>query len=386
MKLLFKNDKGEVVDELDGETATPDDLKKLIDAPWEDNRNREVYIFLKSRVNDKVDELPYKKLKYDHDIKMSWVISLIQNNTISLAKKVLMIYSKLDKFERSYKKSIINFSDRDMAELYRDWLADGITSAYNVKRNIEYIYDLIDFCKKKNEEHQNNLNLKIFINDRINPTIFQLQVPVLKYKKFLDFLGNEKYSIDARLILYFMFKGAQLKVNSDELSNIRFNDIDFHNRIINIKGFKGNKFLPIFDEELHFLRLVLIAKKHEIEQISNKYNIYCPPEKYYIFLKQRKLSEGITPISPAVLRHRFTQDLVNLSPKEDRKFLGYKSITYSGFANEFKHKLNEGETSTDAIFKTMYQFSMIDNKILDDYTKVNPTLYTKVKFNLKSYL
>ena len=72
-KLVIKDSNGEMLEEISEDTLTNDELIAYINAPFmvdSERENEEPTIFLKQRINSRAEELPYKILKYNHNLKM----------------------------------------------------------------------------------------------------------------------------------------------------------------------------------------------------------------------------------------------------------------------------------------------------------------------------
>lgn len=391
-KLIFKNNKGKVINEIDGATISNIELETMMNAPFIQNEvdpENKLYLFLFQEDGGNLEELPYRILKYNHDLKMSYVIKQLIIKGVSSATRTLIMLSSIDKYERAYKKSVINFNQLDMNTLVDDWLAAGTSSPYNIARGLQELYELIAFCREKNIEY--NSGLEIHELHELKGVLTQGAIKnrnYLTHDKLLTLLDNPKYSLDARMILYLVYKGAVLKNTEDELTTIRLCDIDIIERRIYIEnGIKGYKYLPIYDDEIQFIRKFKRMREIQIhESLMLDYKLEYPVEKMYIFMKRRYFSTGIAPVTAKILRYRLKTELTELAPEEEKRLIGLKNIVNSGFASEYTHRINEGEDSMDSIMETMWQFSDIEEKELEDYSKVDHNLYTRKKYILSTYL
>lgn len=391
-KLILKNNKGKIVGEIDGATVSSDELDTIVNAPFikgKVNPENELYLFLFQENRKKFEELPYRILKYNHDFKMSYVINELIVKGIYIATRTMIMLSSIDKYERSYKKSVINFDQSDMDRLADDWLAAGTSSPYNIARGLHEVYKLIDFCRNKNIEYNSGLEIH-----ELQERSGMLTKGAIKNKnyltrdKLLTLLENPKYSLDARMILYLLYKGAVLTSTGNELANIKLCDIDIAGKHIYIeKGIKGSKYLPIHDDEIKFIRKFKKLRENQLRKsLILDYKMQYPVEKMYIFMKRRDFSTGIAPVKLRVLRYRFRTELINLVSKEEKRLIGFKNIVNSGFASEYTYKIDNGKDPMDSIMETMRQFSDIGEKELDDYSKVNHDLYTRKKYILSTYI
>ncbi|WP_347283987.1 hypothetical protein [Lactobacillus taiwanensis] len=391
-KLVLKNNKGKIVDEMDGSTMSDTEFNTIINAPFIKNEvdpANELYLFLSQENKENLKELPYRILKYNHNLKMSYVINQLLVKGISTATRSLIILSSIDKYERSYKKSVINFTQSDMNNLTDDWLATGTSSSYNIARGLQELYKLIAFCREKNIKYDSGLEIhelpevdKMLTKGAIKNKNY------LSHDKLLTFLNNPKYSLEARMILYLIYKGAVLTSTGDELGNIRLCDIDVAGKRIYIeKGFKGSKYLPIHESELQFIRKFKKMKEIQIrESLILDYKMEYPVEEMYIFMKRREFSVGIEPVKTRTLRYRLNTELTNLASKEERRLIGLKNIINSGFASEYTYKIDNGKDPMDSLMETMRQFSDIGEGELEDYSKVDHNLYTRKRYILSTYL
>ncbi|MEY8736466.1 hypothetical protein AB9M75_04250 [Lactobacillus sp. AN1001] len=390
-KLLIKDKADEVIEEIAENELSNDELIALINAPFMINNKHEdngVSIFLKQRVNSRADELPYNKLKYDHNLKMAFAMSQILESGVSKAKRTLIILDGLDKFERAYDKGILQFTQNDMKRLREDWLATGMSDAFNVSRGIKMLYDLISFCYNKNlqfgKKHEIT-NIKETKANNLNKPIKSKSI--LKEDEMLKTLTNDKYSLDSRMILYLVYKGAVVGSYQDEVTSIRLRDLDLENRKIYIAaGLKGEKWLPIYDTEIPFLEKFIEFKRDEIFRMLQKISMEqeFSIENMYIFMKRNGGTE-IKPLQSQLIKYRYRCDLLNKLDSGKKNLFVLKNIGYSGMANEYKHKLNETSDATESVILVMRQFSRVDDSAIKDYSNVNADMYRKAKYIISTY-
>lgn len=388
-KLVIKDSNGEMLEEISEDTLTNDDLIAYINAPFmvdSERENEEPTIFLKQRINSRAEELPYKRLKYNHNLKMSFAISQILDHGVGTAKRTLMTLNGLDKFERAYDKGILQFTQSDMERLREDWIATGTSNAFNISRGIKMLYELIQFCNYKNRQFGKKYNItNIKETKKHNLNIPVRSKVVLSEDEMLNTLDNDNYSIDSRMLLYLIYKGAVAGNYKDEISSIRLEDIDLKNREIHItEGLKGEKWLPIYDKEIQFLEKFVNLKRGELLRIASQLSESYPIEKMFIFTKQRGEVE-MKPLQPQSIKHRYRSGLGDKVAPDRKKFFTFKNVCYSGMANDYKHNLEKGLSDTESVIKTMRHFSEISKEAEEDYTKINSDAYRKVKYLIKTY-
>jgi integrase/recombinase XerD len=237
---------------------------------------------------------------------------------------------------------------------------------YSPKTIKKYNYILSKFLESKKSpkefilKHANNsrstirgvyFTLNFFYKNVLN-TEFEEKIPLVKKKTILPQVLNKKEienmiiktkNIQHKLIIMFLYYAG---LRLDELRNLKWENIDFERKTIQLKIAKGEHQRAIFlhNKLIRILRIFGI-KKHGLIFISNRNKKYSGETIQQIVKKASQKAEIQKRVTPHTLRHSFATHLLEAGAdiRYIQKLLGHKSLQttqiYTHIANKDINKL-----------------------------------------------
>ncbi|MFJ8247353.1 hypothetical protein [Peribacillus asahii] len=280
-----------------------------------------------------------------------------------------ILFSKLAKTERYYKKDICEFDNDQFEEALTSLNATTLRSLQN---SISTLEQYIDFAIKEGQvsEEKGNVATEYSRKEVVSEFLDKKAEENMIFPQS-EIYNLSKYSENAQdgVILSLLFDGVSYKHKFIEMRNIRIQDCDFDEMVINIP--------QLVDEDTGEIlppRQVPISQ-HTKDMIRNAMN-----EKKYASLtgkvsRNYKITEGDYILrglrnSLQLKWENVSQRIIRISDINDYPYLNPTNISYSGqihYAKELMEK--EGLGIDEACRKIMKRFNIKDNESAFFYLK-----------------
>jgi integrase len=301
---------------------------------------------------------------YNEVIKNRYLDTL-ENEGSKATIRYIFIASK--RAEEIKEMDLYNFSKEDI-ELVLDNM--HMTSYHTARANVNYISNYINFCIKHGYR-ENNLNPLDVTDTKWAGKFVDRNIKThYSYEEFIDLLEDPMMmNGQDQAFLFLIFEGI-LGERFSELTELRFEDIDWDNKTVYIKG-RGKK-LPISEECLKYLQKAYNQNTYfSFNSKTNEFNEKELLPSPYIFKNVKSpRSTPDVPVGMSVLYNRLhaLQTIFSL----DR--LTPNAIKQSGMIYQSVQLYQQyGALGYDqfAIIGDKYDFSTISNQ---SYVYYNTTL------------
>lgn len=332
---------------------------------------------------------PKRKFMYQHNLKMLFSFSLFKNIGWNAVMKRVETLNRIDKIERSYEKSILDFNKEDFEKMYRDLMVVGLNS-YTVQVDLKHCFDFIQFSTDVNEKYDIGLEItSVSFTDikKLYAQKVEIKDSILDYSEFMNILKYPMIPADIRLGMLFDYKGIGFKDSS--VMDIRFQDFLFEKDSAYLVVSEGDssRRISFHGEEADVLKCLIDIQKFELEKAiwnatGERFFTSSAAVIYNINLK-KKVEKIISPVTFSAFKKRYNKFLNQLNDESLKHKLKRKIIRKNGFANAVCERIENGESFYTSIIKTMYQFNEINEEqyksYLEDSDLIDSLKYRKAK-------
>lgn len=282
--------------------------------------------------------MPFDNSKITHEEKYKLIGRLIEEiklrkYSFETGKNYADIIKKYLDSEKGAKGFLISYTDKSRATIRRIYFA------------LEFFYKnvLNETLKNQGFLAHRKACFSSGFNENIPLIKKKIQLPIVLNKEEINLMINSTNNLKHKLVLMFLYY-AGLRLN--ELRNLKWENLDFERKIIQLKIAKGEHERVVFlhDKIIDLLKLYGI-KKEGLIVLANTNKKYNKRTIQQIVKNSAKKTGIKKKVSPHTLRHSFATHLLEAGCdiRYIQKLLGHKNLQttqiYTHVANKDIKKL-----------------------------------------------
>lgn len=279
-----------------------------------------------------------------------------------------VLFGKIASTETYYNKDVYDFNSNQFEEILVLLKATTLRSLQN---SISTLEQYIDFAIKEGRVSAEKGNVAFNYNNAKDITGFldkKAQENMIFTKKDIDFLSGYAENAQDGVILSLIFDGVSYKRKFVELRNIRIQDVDMDNLVINIPQLVDEdtgevlpkRNVPISNETARMIRSAMDEKKYASLKGVVKRN-YSIAESDYILRGLR--------MNYQIKWENVSQRILRIAELENYPYLNATNIAYSGQIHYARELMEKGLSIDEACAEMIKRFNLSDNESAHFYLK-----------------
>lgn len=279
----------------------------------------------------------------------------------------VILFGKVGVIEKHYNKDIYDFNADQFEEVLVSLKASTIRSLQNSISTLEQYIDFAianDKTKKGNvaTQYNNRKEISQFLNKQAEENMFFS-------KHDINTLAEYAENAQDGVILNLIFDGISHKNKFIELINLKIDDVDFDNMVINVPELTdtvtGEIFpprqVPMSESTARTIRQAMNFEEKYVSLNGNSSRRYAIAQSEYILRGLRKNYQ--------IKWENVNQRILRIANINDEEFLNATNIAYSGQVHYAKEQMQAGYSMDEAIRYVINRFNMSDNTSTYFYIK-----------------
>lgn len=278
-----------------------------------------------------------------------------------------VLFGKVGKIENYYNKDVYTFDNNKFEEVLRSLKS---TTKRSLQNSISTLEQYIDFAIKEGKAPVDKGNIATRYNTEkaIADLLDQKADNMILTQEDVYSLGAYSENAQDGVILNLLFDGVSHKRKFVELINLRIQDVDMQELVINIPQLVDedtgevlpSRQVPISEETARLIRSAMDEKKYaSLKGATNRK--YTIAESDYILRGLRKNYQ--------IKWENVSQRILRIAELEGYPYLNATNIAYSGQIHYARELMKQGLTIDEACFEIIKRFNLSENDSAYFYLK-----------------